>query len=188
MPPKQQPTKEASPKEECFCCNTLTEITKLITCCVCNNKFNYSCVDLASADIKTLLKTGVSWTCPSCATLGTNINELKAILMDFNDDIESKLLTKLEVTSINDALFEDLIQEMSDRESRKHNIILYNVTECSNKDNFREYDKNVTCEILNTLSDDQDFSGIKPNRLGKFNQGKNRPIKITLPEVGSQTD
>lgn len=173
--------------EDCFCCKISTEPNKLITCCVCQNKFKYSCAGLSLSEVKTLSKTGISWTCPNCNEFGQNINELKAILLDLKNEVaalkaeNNKLVGK---SSLDDIAFEEVVHEVAERQRRKKNIIIYGLKESTDKNTYKEDDKLATIEILNHLLADQDFSFINPIRLGKYvsDTNKKRPIKVTLQD------
>ncbi|KAK9751446.1 hypothetical protein QE152_g4999 [Popillia japonica] len=133
------------------------------------------------------IKKAVSWTCGSCGALGNDINSLKALIVQLQDDVrELKSINSLrtaDVTTSKSCDLEEIIAEISDRERRKCNLIIFGIEEQDfNKPrtNRIEGDKTIVTEILNSLHN-VELSNVAPVRLGKYQQAKKRPIKITLP-------
>nr|CAI5839656.1 unnamed protein product [Callosobruchus analis] len=78
---------------------------------------------------------------------------------------------------------EDVISEISDRERRKNDIILFNVTEPDKSvAEQTEKDKSEVVNILRELAPDVRANDIKPIRFGSFSDSRVRPNKITLQD------
>nr|CAH7738544.1 unnamed protein product [Callosobruchus chinensis] len=146
-------------KTLCKCCNQACENHQMVTCCVCKNRYKHSCVDITSNEVRVLnTNKGYDWTC-----------ELKA--------------NNARTISQTDFTFEDVVSEISEREKRKNNIILFNVPEADRSKSANEQsasDKNVVVDVLKEIIPEVSLDSIKPIRLGVFTSSKKRPIKVTL--------
>nr|CAI5833081.1 unnamed protein product [Callosobruchus analis] len=78
--------------------------------------------------------------------------------------------------------FEEIVQEVNDRQSRKNNLIIYGIVESTDQSDTRRkvYDADQVKNIIGVLDDEVNTDNIKPIRLGSNNTGGPRPIKITL--------
>lgn len=177
------------PTLKCVCCGKTSEEHKMISCCACKDDYFHSCADLTATEVKSIrAKKSLSWNCPRCAELGNNIQELKSLIISLQKEIENIKSIKLSApVSPNTTLdFEEVIQEISERNSRKKNIILYGVPEniSGNRDEKVIHDQQQITNVLNHLLPEAEFESTpKPMRLGKLDVNKStpRPIKITLP-------
>nr|CAI5856162.1 unnamed protein product [Callosobruchus analis] len=79
--------------------------------------------------------------------------------------------------------FEEVLNEIEERNSRKQNIICYGVAENGNVSRQQQeaQDRSEITKVLQFLSPDIN-TNVKPIRLGKFDRTnpRPRPIKITL--------
>ncbi|KAK9737595.1 hypothetical protein QE152_g10582 [Popillia japonica] len=121
------------------------------------------------------------------ATHCNDINSLKALIVQLQDDVRDlksiNSLRTADVTTSKSFDLEEIIAEISDRERRKCNLIIFGIEEQDfNKPrtNRIEGDKTVVTEILNSLHN-VELSNVASVRLGKYRQDKKRPIKITFP-------
>lgn len=177
------------PQFKCSCCNKACEDHKIITCCVCKANYLHSCVDLTVAELRSLKsKKNLNWSCQDCLQVGDNINDLKALIMSLRKEIESlKSIKTASVCECNSAVdFEAIVQEISDRNARKNNLIFYGMPESLSTDhNVRIlHDQQQVSKVLNfVLPESGSDLSAKPIRLGKFDAAKSnpRPLKITLP-------
>lgn len=177
---------------KCVCCNKSNEEHKMITCRICKGDYFHSCVDLTTSEIRTIKsKKNLSWTCQKCSVVGDDINDLKALIISLQKEIENLKSVKSsavnECTSCNTSLdFEEIIQEISDRNARKNNIILYGIVEnpTADRDGKILHDQQKVSKVLSCVIPEVTFGNdLKPIRLGKFDPTKKnpRPIKIVLP-------
>lgn len=169
----------------CSCgCKTNAEEHKIIHCDVCKKPFLNSCVDLTNSDIRTIKsKKGLSWSCRNCNVLSNDISELREAILSLRNEISKK-----NVESINDTVFEELIRELGDRNDRKQNIILFNLDEPENPNSNERilHDLDTARAVLQETSAVADVVNITVNRLGRFNANRerNRPLRIGLSSVG----
>ncbi|CAH0551004.1 unnamed protein product [Brassicogethes aeneus] len=138
------------PTIQCSCgCAAFEEEHKIVICCVCNKPTKYTCADLTASEVrKTKTKVGLSWSCTICNQMGNDINSLKAIIISLKNDILE--LKNRDSPIVNNFGFEDIIQEINEREKRKSNVIIYNIPEClasSSSDRSKE-DKLVVDKAL----------------------------------------
>lgn len=173
----------------CVHCNVTAESHKIVNCSICRKAYKIDCVDISNAEARKIhSNTGFSWSCGSCADLGNDLNSLKAIIVALRDEIETlkNTVNGTKPTSSSLSLLESekIIQEFSEREKRKNNLIIYgsNETSNSNKDQI----------VVDTASISEIFAAVsvevpefKVLRLGKFdssNTSRRRPIKVQLSD------
>lgn len=171
----------------CIKCNKMFERHKLVVCCICKKVTCSNCAQLSLAEIrKANAKGGLTWSCEGCGELGDDINGLKAAILALREEIAN---IKTEGTSLetNPFVMEEIIQEISNRERRKTNIVIYNIPEngTTKKDQITS-DTLVVAEIFAEMDIPVDV--IEPMRLGKYDPSRGehkRPIKVALPDVDS---
>nr|CAI5867933.1 unnamed protein product [Callosobruchus analis] len=83
--------------------------------------------------------------------------------------------------------YEEVVQEVFDRNQRKRNLVIFGVQEDQPLRTARErhtFDSNKVKRILEVLSYEGESNSIKPIRLGKFDATKrySRPLKIKLDD------
>lgn len=162
----------------CFCCKSATDIAKLVSCSICKNAFRYACVGLTLGEIKSISsKTGLSWTCDSCSVIGSDINDLKAALVDLKNEVAQ--LKTSNVPEISNKTIETIIQEVYERHKRRKNIIFYGITE-NQGGRYANEDNNKVKSVLNFLEVNSTEWDIKPMRLGRINPSTQRPRPIKL--------
>lgn len=177
--------------KECICCKKSYELHKMLECCVCKNYFNYSCADVSMSEVRCIkAKKSINWTCLNCTKIGNDMSELKAIILKLKEEV-STLSQRLDanpkpISEVSN--FEEIIQEVTERENRKCNIIFFGVDEiiASNKDERISQEKDIINNVFSYLSVDIDME-ITPVRLGKYDRSRSnpRPIKIKLEDTQS---
>nr|CAH7715430.1 unnamed protein product [Callosobruchus chinensis]CAH7724235.1 unnamed protein product [Callosobruchus chinensis]CAH7730910.1 unnamed protein product [Callosobruchus chinensis] len=169
----------------CKCCNQSSESHLMVTCSVCREKFKHTCVDITSNEVRTLnSNTGYDWTCVNCRAFGRDLKDLKALIIKLQNDISELKAEKARSTPGVD--FEEIIAEISERQKRKNNIMLFNVPEPDQSSALAVQvasDKNKVVEILDVVIPGSSFAAIKPTRIGTFTVSENRPIKISLESI-----
>lgn len=167
----------------CSCCNNATEAHKAVSCCVCKSLFRITCVDVSNHEARRInAKGGLSWTCNSCVDLGDDINDLKGVIKALQEQIK-KMNCKDSLDSMYH--FEEVVREVTEREKRRSNIILYNILEdqSANKDAQKALDMTAVSEILSVLN--VPVEPVRCQRLGQYDATKSerkRPIKVCLPK------
>ncbi|CAH0547303.1 unnamed protein product [Brassicogethes aeneus] len=169
----------------CSCCGKAMDLHQGVSCCVCKRLFYYSCVGLTVTDVRLINnKKQLGWSCQRCESIGSDINSLKQVIIQLQEDIKG-LKTQKQNSNINNDQFEEIVQEINERNIRKKNIILFGFKEqASDLDKEARIAADVTCvtDVFNYLLPNNDIANIKPIRLGKFDKDSNRPrpIKISL--------
>ncbi|CAH1953546.1 unnamed protein product [Acanthoscelides obtectus] len=171
----------------CSCCNQQCEPYQIVTCCVCKQKYKHSCVEISANEVRTLNSSkGYDWTCKDCRCIGRDINDLKALIIDLRNQIKD---LKADNTKNADSSFsmEDIISKILERERRRNNVIVFNVTEPDQKarSEQNESDKTVVVNLLREAVPDVRLTNIKVMRLGMFCGTKVRPIKVILDSYDS---
>ena len=193
---------------------------KSVECSLCNQWVHFECEpDLTEETYKVLCtakkanaRCMLYWTCSSCTAYATKFNssilELNARLskvegqVDVNSkDIESikddidKMQDKIDTAS-GQCTAEDpsakIFSELRDRESRKNNVILHNVSEPTgkNKEERQEEDKEefeAICEKIGVVIDNNSDCKFM-TRLGKFNSEKSRPLLVGMKNTDKKNE
>lgn len=171
----------------CECCNKLYESHLMVICSVCKRKFMHTCVSLTTNEVRSLNgNRGYDWTCSSCRAMGNDIKDLKALIIQLQNEIkdlrnENAQMNQNRITSGID--FEELLSEFTERHKRRNNIVIFKVEEPNQNESLEEQkanDKHTVTAILNAIAPDLSMQNIRPIRLGAFNESKIRPIKVIL--------
>nr|CAH7744557.1 unnamed protein product [Callosobruchus chinensis] len=168
----------------CKCCNQLFETHLLLTCCVCKDRYNHSCVSITANEVRTLnANKGYDWSCLGCRAVGKDIKGLTALIIQLQNDIKDLKAENARAADSSRFSFEDVVSEVIERQKRKNNIILFNIKEPNQNMSVNERsdsDTNAVIEIVNKIDPAISLSNIKPVRLGVFSDTKIRPVKVTL--------
>lgn len=128
----------------------------------------------------------MSWTCAACDEMGNDVNSLKAAILALQNEIkELKICNYDKNNSVSNTLFEEVTQEVYERQRRRCNIIIFGAGEqpiTMSKDERLTAEKKDVEQILKIISPNFDADQLIPRRLGRFEQerSKPRPIKLTL--------
>lgn len=173
----------------CSCCNRSCEAVLIVKCCICKKAFRNACVDVSSAELRTLnANKGYDWTCKGCRPISADIKDLKALILQLQEEIQnlkdtyrnSDAGTPISCTTDTN-FFEEVAAEVTDRARRRRNLIIFGVTEQSQNISItdrRNADMAQVQDILKILQPDINAAVIKPIRLGKHVPNKNRPIQV----------
>ncbi|KAJ3662393.1 hypothetical protein Zmor_006744 [Zophobas morio] len=171
-----------------------------IPCDVCHGMLHLNCVGLSDTDIKFTRTRSKSLkvVCNSCnnnmtqfkdvktlisalqAEFTASINSLKLSFETQLNDLKASFIPKQELAP---TLFEDLVGEVIDRQSRKQNLILFGLPEQSSsfsRDQVPELDRVATIKILKAMDSSYDNDHLQVQRLGRPSSEKTRPLKVTL--------
>lgn len=176
----------------CSCgCNNRADEHLVLNCRVCTHAFKHSCVGLSATDLRTIkVKRGLAWTCPNCTGFGDSLDALKALIIELKAEISDLKKSRNSPCQIDNKTFEEIVDEIRNRESRRSNLLIFNIPESNNASasDRMTSDSESVARILQTVSM-TDISDIKPFRIGKYESGrKPRPIKIKLPEPSTVVD
>lgn len=177
------------PNPKCECCNKQFEQHLMATCCICKKFFKNTCVGLSNSDVRLInANKALNWTCSNCEQIGNDVNDLKLLILSLQNDIKelkeknNNVNTTASTVNFN---FEEVINEINDRNSRKRNLVVFGVKEIDSNmpGNVRaECDNRTALDIVHTIIPELENTNLKPVRLGRFdaNRTRPRPIKITL--------
>lgn len=169
--------------EYCSCCSKITETHLLLCCCVCKKQFNNNCVGLSASETRLIHgKKSLAWTCNDCNQIGNDINSLRAAIVSLQNQIKA-ITVEAVPTSISNNDFEEVVQEIRERQKKQNNIILFGMKEQNglSKDDRLNAEKDDVLKILTHLS--PNFGEITNlYRLGKYDKErvKPRPVKVCL--------
>nr|CAI5833545.1 unnamed protein product [Callosobruchus analis] len=171
-------------KISCKCCNQACDSHQLVTCSACKNKYKHTCVDISSNEVRVLSSNkGYDWTCPGCRTVGKDINDLKSLIIQLQNEIKELKTNNARMIAQTDFTFEDVVSEVAERERRKNNIIFFNVPEPDRSKSANEQsasDKSVIVDVLKEIIPEIALGDIRPIRLGIYASSKKRPVRVTL--------
>nr|CAH7767401.1 unnamed protein product [Callosobruchus chinensis] len=168
----------------CKCCNQSCDNHLLVTCSVCKDRYKHSCVDITANEVRTLNgNKGYDWTCSGCRVIGKDIKDLKSLIIQLQNEIKDLKAENAQNSKKSGFDFEDVVAEVTERQKRRNNIIIFNVDEPDqNKpvaDQIQQ-DKATVKELLQYVVPDMALSDVKPFRLGRHATAKKRPIKVVL--------
>lgn len=154
-------------------------------CSVCKKQFKNTCVDLSGNEVRILSSNkGWDWTCIKCRQYGNDIRDLKAIILELqNDIVQLKSKTDQQGLQSSDESIEEIIGEISERNRRKRNVMIYGVPESHESlstEARANKDKEYVLKVLSTVNKNTAADQCKTFRIGRQAEGKVRPIKVTL--------
>lgn len=169
----------------CTCCNRSYDAVCMVKCSICKKLFKNTCVDITANEVRVLnANKGYDWSCLRCREFGNEIKDLKALILKLQDDIQTlKAVNNESKTEPSSTFFEEIIEEINERNKRQRNVVIFGVTEPNQNlsNEARENsDKAEVSDILHTVLPELNTNNIKPIRLGRFITEKIRPIKIRL--------
>lgn len=133
--------------------------------------------------------------CQNCLLLMDIVKDLKATVEALKEEVEALRESMSDAShskSFSDNQFEEVVQEMTERDRRKQNIIIFNLPEpqVETLADKRLEDCCQVRQILQITSPTVDLTDIVPIRLGKRDPAKStpRPIKIRLSSHDIATD
>ena len=171
-----------------------------IPCDACQGPLHLKCVGLSESDAvwtRARSKT-IKVVCTNCNNNMSQFKDLKSLItslqQDFLVNIE-KLRSDFEAqlkdlkSSVNTTTsspahnFEEIVNEVAERQNRKQNLIMFGVDEQPNELNVNqatEQDRSSVNNVLNQIIPDYNIDNLKIHRIGRRSDTRARPIKITL--------
>lgn len=151
-----------------------------VTCDICKKYVHINCAGLSKneADCLRSKRRKIHFYCDRCDIVDTVLK-----LRDQVESLKAKTdagLSRDNVISDNNGFsFEEALAEFEDRNARATNLILYNLPESKAEDE-EERKKDDMERCMNTVASQRSdsYNVVASRRLGKYNDGKIRPIKI----------
>lgn len=155
-----------------------------VQCCFCADFFHAKCISLSKEQLAVFAEvTGAVYKCENCrrqnfgyTALVETIKQLEATVKLLNQEIQNLKTQKgSEETEI-------IINEISDRQRREKNLILFNVPELltGSVANKQAADLNKVVGIINNISPEVNTHSINVVRLGRSDGRKPRPLKVEV--------
>lgn len=177
---------------QCSICSKDLSPEKEVACDLCKHFVHSVCSGLSRLETQCLKSKDrkITFYCPECSDFKAqlkNMHTLTKLVQDLRDEVNT--LKRNAAHDVEGDVYqtEKVVQELMDRERRKNNIVLFNITEANAGDKNDQVAADVTTckEILSVLGVSPNIP-IKPVRLGKFDPTKadrKRPIKIDLGDT-----
>ncbi|KAJ3655487.1 hypothetical protein Zmor_014617 [Zophobas morio] len=175
--------------------------TGLINCDACQGYLHLSCLGLSENEAKlTRSKSkAIKVVCNTCNANISQFKDMKALMTSFEAQFTTtinqlkenlqeqinELKNKASLVTPEKMEFEDIVQEFTERQKRKVNIIVYGHAESTsaiNKEQRIEAENAEVKSILLTIKPDLQLTNSQVRRLGKYVETNThpRPIRITL--------
>ena len=163
----------------------------LLNCRICGNTYKIDCLNISAAEARKIhTKSGLTWTCKTCTKLGDDINGLKTVIVQLQNDIKALQTTFCNQGTVNSPAplmeIEKIVQEITECEKRKSSIIIYGSKEKNVRSNKDQLDLDMTTVPQILAAVDCMIAPENIIRLGKFdptNEERQRPIKVILPRA-----
>ena len=183
------------------CSGNIRTNASTIQCDACQSSIHTHCVGggLTEQDITVTRSKSKAFklVCNSCERNMSFFKDLKMLITDlraeFTSSIESlKYELEEQINSAKSIInqqppmsqsFEDVVQEVLERQKRSSNIIVFNVPEHAEsipRSEGLDKDKRFVSEVLNSVDHEYDYANFHCQRLGKFNASRITPIKVFL--------
>nr|CAI5837342.1 unnamed protein product [Callosobruchus analis] len=147
----------------CSCCSKRVESHLLLLCCVCKKSFFHGCVSLTATETRLInSKKSVSWACNKCEEMGSSLNDLKAAIFSLQSQIKA-ITSSTANSNVSDMQFEDIVQEVFERENRKCNLVIFGMKEQDSAvKNIRSESENAeVAKVLSYLSQSVTVSSVR---------------------------
>nr|CAI5859544.1 unnamed protein product [Callosobruchus analis] len=125
------------PAGYCACCNRAFKSSLLINCSICKKSFRHSCVDLSLEELKLLLDAsskGLDWSCTSCRSFSNELKGLKSLILELQSELRELKDSRKGASSVDQMQFEEIIEEVNQRNIRKCNIVVFGLNEVNQEE------------------------------------------------------
>lgn len=186
----------------CLNCNAelKANTSSIIHCDVCQGPLHLKCVGLSETDAKlTRAKSrAIKVVCNSCGVNMSQFKDIKHLITTIQNELTASINNlksefDLQLNDLRAALaakqqhvsfeFEDVVNEVTERQNRKSNLIIFGVEEVpedGDRDVVTLQDSIQTRAILEYVLPDYRSEELHVQRLGRRSRNRNRPIKISL--------
>lgn len=183
--------------DKCGKCREDTSDNKRVECDGCSTMFHYSCTELTASEIRVieLKKRVLKYLCETCQQgmkliplLKKNLDALDERFESFKASISLKLdnlsndyrdtpavcAPNIMTPEMDSASSEEVIKEVTERQTRKNNIMIFNLKENPQISDATAVQRifRQMCDVLPTV--------IKIDRIGRPNKNNIKALKITL--------
>jgi hypothetical protein len=167
----------------CYVCNSkFADLDIPVKCDGCSLSSHAKCSKLSATELKciSLKNRCLKFFCDACDQGLKEIPELKTLLKKLLMEVEC--LKNSSHKSSESQGDDFIINEINERNTRSHNLIFYNISECdtNRSDNRIDYDITQVNNVIKSISINFDIIPIKTIRIGRTQTDKPRPIKVTF--------
>ena len=186
--------------ENCVKCRSKVRHTDNgLQCDNCLGWYHAGCGQVDQDDFKVFKKSKYVWCCRACSQ-GTRENlqslkemkktfreiqeenkELKSLLEKHEERLKKLEDTKETIAQIKDHIMEEMKEE-EDRRKRKNNLILHRVKEETTEGETARNDVEICNKVFSEVLEVRDVEVMEVKRLGRPNQGKDRPLLVKLSQ------
>lgn len=157
-----------------------------IQCTFCSHFFHIKCVNISKNQLDVLSTVnGCLWKCTGCSNTAIQNNDklfkvietLQVTVNQLQEEIKN-----MKRASDNICNSEIIISEITERQKREKNIIIYNLNEALNGTvaEKKAADVSNVKDLLNKITPESNFDSIKVFRVGKSHNNKPAPVKVIL--------
>lgn len=154
-----------------------------LQCIFCMDFYHIKCIKITKTQLDVLSSiNGCIWKCTGCTSLKSDNDKLINIIESLQQTVNS---LKNEIRELRDAqkkvnITDSIINEISDRQKREKNIIIYKLKEQDGTSTEKKTADLLTVKnIIKTISPDICVNDIKTFRLGK-SDNRHAPVKVML--------
>lgn len=170
----------------CSHCGKTGRNSDCVTCDICRKLVHTECAGLSKLEVDCIRSKSrkVHYYCDKCDIVAT-ISGLREEL----DSLKSELkVVQSNQGNVNRAdsdtvSSEKIIAEVEERQRRSYNLVLFNLPESGKNTDIEQVADDVDRAQKTVLPDDTNNENLKIvscSRLGKFTDGKDRPLRITF--------
>lgn len=185
------------------CTTPISSGSSVIQCDGCQTHLHSNCVGLSDGDIKmTRAKSrSIKVVCNICNINMAQFKDIKLMLnsikndfsvalgelkCEFNDKLDTfkqEFNAKLNTYKPESTNFDDIVEEVEERQSKKRNILIFGMVEPAEGIAVEARIASETVElsaILKSIVPTLEIAEVLPHRIGRFNGSRCRPVKVTL--------
>lgn len=170
----------------CTHCGKTGRNSDCVTCDICRKLVHTECSDLSRLEIECIRSKSrkIHYYCDKCDIVAT-INKLKSELDSIKTELKAVKSNEEKAVHIDTGILssEKLIAEVEERQRRSYSLVLFNLPEArKDSDVDRASDDTDRAHDI-VLPNDTNHENIKIlscTRLGKFNNEKTRPLRISF--------
>lgn len=173
----------------CKCTQNVNTKSPGIQCSFCTKFYHAKCISLSKEQLTAYSDIpGTMYKCEACrAKVNNGCDNCTAMVKAIENMQEMMAKLHAEIQELKDQKkesvdMETIINEVSERQRREKNIIIYNIPEnlVGSEANKHASDLQSVVDILKNIAPTVDTQSIKVFRLGKLQDNKPSPIKVEL--------
>ena len=191
---------KAGKNNKCNSCKkNVTKDDKGVACEYCNQWYHSRCAEVSDALYELMSAQGeqIHWFCNACNGKAVDVIKLVQGMKERQDQIEERLDTLdekvdtvLEIKEPYDKKLRSIIREEfheeKDKIARKPFLVIKGLQEAENEEGSQEVDKQKVEEMMGKILEEEEEQIAKVDRMGKRQNGRNRPLRVQLKDPGKR--